>query len=142
MRYLVFDLPIRDSQVGTQGLMGYCISMGIWCRNADYIMYSTFLTASPGSVLFSRSTLLKRKDLCFSWLRLGLIRHRRSNRASHLSSQSTRHDFLVEILREADILVNISIGIQIVLLRGLFSVIGSPSNISFRRLSVRQQSHK
>jgi hypothetical protein len=26
-------------------------------------MYSTFLTASPGSVLFSRSTLLKRKDL-------------------------------------------------------------------------------
>jgi hypothetical protein len=29
-------------------------------RNADYSMYSTFLTASPGSVLFSRSTLLKR----------------------------------------------------------------------------------
>ena len=30
---------------------------------ADHSMYSTFLTASPGSVLFSRSTLLKRKDL-------------------------------------------------------------------------------
>ena len=58
-----------------------------------------FLTASPGSVLFSRSTLLKRKDLCFSCLRLGLIRHRRSNRASHLSSQSTCHDFLVVIIR-------------------------------------------
>jgi hypothetical protein len=41
-------------------------------------MYSTFLTASPGSVLFDRSNLLKRKDLCFSCLRLGLIRHRRS----------------------------------------------------------------
>ncbi len=55
--------------------------------NADYSMYSTFLTASSGSVLFSRSNLLKRKDLCFSWLRLGLIRHRRSLRSSHLSSQ-------------------------------------------------------
>ncbi len=55
--------------------------------NADYSMYSTFLTASPGSVLFSRSNLLKRKDLCFSCLRLGLIRHRRSLRSSHLSSQ-------------------------------------------------------
>jgi hypothetical protein len=54
---------------------------------ADYIMYSTFLTASPGSVLFSRSNLLKRKDLCFSCLRLVLIRHRRSLRSSHLSSQ-------------------------------------------------------
>ena len=49
-------------------------------------MYSTFLTASPGSVLFSRSNLLKRKDLCFSCLRLGLIRHRRSLRSSHLFS--------------------------------------------------------
>jgi len=39
---------------------------------------SAFLTASPGSVLFSRSYLLKRKGLCFSCLRLGLIRHRRS----------------------------------------------------------------
>ncbi len=29
----------------------------------DYRMYSTFLTASPGSVLFSRSNLLKRKTL-------------------------------------------------------------------------------
>jgi hypothetical protein len=47
-------------------------------------MYSTFLTSSPGSVLFSRSNLLKRKDLCFSCLRLGLIRHRRSLRSSHL----------------------------------------------------------
>jgi hypothetical protein len=44
--------------------------------SADYSMYSTFLvSASPGSVLFSRSYLLKRKDLCFSCLRLGLIRH-------------------------------------------------------------------
>jgi hypothetical protein len=50
-------------------------------------MQITFLTASPGSVLFSRSNLLKRKDLCFSCLRLGLIRHRRSLRSSHLSSQ-------------------------------------------------------
>ncbi len=58
---------------------------------ADYSMYSTFLTVSPGSVLFSRSDLLKRKDLCFSCLRLGLIRHRRSLRSSHLSSQ-VRHD--------------------------------------------------
>jgi len=58
-----------------------------YLRNADYSMYSTFLTASPGSVLFSRSNLLKRKDLCFSCLRLGLIRHRRSLRSSHLSSQ-------------------------------------------------------
>jgi hypothetical protein len=61
-------------------------------------MYSTFLTASPGSVLFSRSTLLKRKDLCFSCLRLGLIRHRRSLRSSHLSSQVV-HDFFVDLLR-------------------------------------------
>ena len=30
-------------------------------HSADYSMYSTFLTASPGSVLFSRSTLLKKK---------------------------------------------------------------------------------
>ena len=52
--------------------------------NADYIMYSTFLTVSSGSVLFTRSNLLKRKDLCFSCLRLGLIRHRRSLRSSHL----------------------------------------------------------
>ncbi len=34
------------------------------------------------------------------------------------------------ILREVDILVNISIGIQIVLLRGLFSVIGLRIEIS------------
>ena len=55
--------------------------------NVDYNMYSSFLTASPGSVLFSRSNLLKRKDLCFSCLRLGLIRHRRSKRSSHLFSK-------------------------------------------------------
>jgi hypothetical protein len=55
-------------------------------KYADYIMYSTFLTDSPGSVLFSRSNLLKRKDLCFSCRRLGLIRHRRSLRSSHLFS--------------------------------------------------------
>jgi hypothetical protein len=48
---------------------------------------SPFLTASPGSVLCSRSNLLKRKDLCFSSLRIGLIWHRRSLRSSHLSSQ-------------------------------------------------------
>jgi hypothetical protein len=30
---------------------------------ADCSMYSTFLTTSPGSVLFTRSNLLKRKDL-------------------------------------------------------------------------------
>ncbi len=56
-------------------------------NSSDYSMYSTFLTASSGSVLFSRSNLLKRKDLCFSSLRLGLIRPRRSLRSSHLSSQ-------------------------------------------------------
>jgi hypothetical protein len=48
----------------------------VW-RHADYRMYSTFLTTSSGSVLFSRSNLVKRKNLCFSCLRLGLIRHRR-----------------------------------------------------------------
>ena len=48
-----------------------------FCR-LQHMMYSTFLTASPGLVLFTRSNLLKRKDLCFSCLRLGLIRHRRS----------------------------------------------------------------
>jgi hypothetical protein len=87
-------------------------------RNADYSMYdSTFLTVSPGSVLFSRSTLLKRKDLCFSCLRIGLIRHRRNLRSSHLSSQVV-HDFSWSSW-EADILVNISIGIQIVLSCGI-----------------------
>ncbi len=30
---------------------------------------------------------VERKDLCFSCLRLGLIKHRRSLRSSHLSSQ-------------------------------------------------------
>jgi hypothetical protein len=60
-------------------------------------MYSTFLTASPGSVLFSRSNLLKRKDLCFSCLRLGLIRHRRSLRSSHLSSQVLHDSYRVTL---------------------------------------------
>ncbi len=60
--------------------------------NTDYSMYSMFLTTSPGSVLFSRSNLLKRKDLCFPCLTLGLIRHRRSKKP-HTFSQSTRHDF-------------------------------------------------
>jgi hypothetical protein len=41
-----------------------------------------------------------------------------------------------------DILINISIGIQIVLLRGLFSVIGSRVTFVSQCLSVRQQSHK
>jgi hypothetical protein len=53
-------------------------------RNADFTMYSTFLTVSPGSVLFSRFNLLKREDLCFSCLRLGLVSHRRNSRSSHL----------------------------------------------------------
>jgi hypothetical protein len=55
------------------------------CRSGIQIT-ATFLTSSPGSVLFSRSNLLKRKDLCFSCLRLGLMRHRRSLRSSHLFS--------------------------------------------------------
>jgi hypothetical protein len=55
-------------------------------RLMPYNMYSTFLTGSTGSVLFSRSNLLNRKDLYFSCLRLGLIRHRRSLRSSHLFS--------------------------------------------------------
>jgi hypothetical protein len=62
-------------------------------------MYSTFLTASPGSVLFSRSTLLKRKDLCFSCLRLGLIRHRRSLRSSHLFSSGLLISILFKCFR-------------------------------------------
>jgi hypothetical protein len=77
-------------------------------------MYSTFLTDSPGSVLFTRSNLLKRKDLCFSYLSLGLISHRRSLRSSHLFLKWTPR-FCRVTTREDDILVNISIGIQIVL---------------------------
>jgi hypothetical protein len=50
-----------------------CILFLDHLRNADYSMYSILLTASPGSVLFNRSTPLKRKDLCFSCLRLGLV---------------------------------------------------------------------
>jgi hypothetical protein len=67
---------------------------GVWTLSwsADYSMYSTFLTATAGSVLFtSRSTLLKRKDLCFSCLRLGLISHRR------LESQWDPHTFFSSI---------------------------------------------
>ncbi len=41
-------------------------------RNTYYSMYSTFLTVLSGSVLFIRSNLLKRKDLCVSYLRLGV----------------------------------------------------------------------
>jgi hypothetical protein len=68
-------------------------------RNADYSMYSTFLTASPGSVLFIRSALLKRKDLCFSCLRLGLIRHRRSKKPHTFFSKSSPHvDFALQDL--------------------------------------------
>jgi hypothetical protein len=66
----------RSSLSYTRGCVIYCHSKFIWSKilgYADYNMYSTFLTASPGSVLFGRSNLLKRKDLCFSCLRLGLI---------------------------------------------------------------------
>ncbi len=69
---------------------------------ADYSMYSTFLTASPGSVLFSRSNLLKRKDLCFSYLSLGLARHRRSLRSSHLSSQVCHDSHRVTLEKETE----------------------------------------
>jgi hypothetical protein len=72
------------------GILQACVLLATEGDNADYSMYSTFLTASPGSVLFSRSTLLKRKDLCFSCLRLGLTRHRRSLRSSHLFSRHTK----------------------------------------------------
>jgi hypothetical protein len=73
-------------------------------RNTDYIMYSTFLTSSSGSVLFSRSNLLKRKDLCFSCLRLGLIRHLRSLRSSHLSSQVSVPDLSLIFLESLEYL--------------------------------------
>ena len=39
---------------------------GVEPKIADYRVYSTFLTVSSGSVLFSRSNLLKRKDLFIS----------------------------------------------------------------------------
>ena len=55
------------------------------CR-LQYVFHVSNLLPLSGSVLFSRSNLLKRKDLCFSCLRLGLIRHRRSLRSSHLFS--------------------------------------------------------
>ncbi len=73
-----------------------CLLYVVICY-ADYNMYSTFLTVSPGSVLFSRCNLLKRKDLCFSSLRLGLIRHRRSLRSSHLSSQVCHDSYRVTL---------------------------------------------
>ena len=44
----------------------FCCVLTRFVSNTDYNMYSTFLTTSSGSVLFSRSNLLKRKDLCFS----------------------------------------------------------------------------
>ncbi len=56
----------------------------------EKMLYSVFLTASPGSVLFSRSALIKRKDLCFSCLRLGLIRHRKSKKSHTFFSKSSR----------------------------------------------------
>jgi hypothetical protein len=65
-------------------------------RNADYIMHSTFLSSSSGSVLFIRSNLLKRKDLCFSWLRLGLIRHRKDPHTCLLKFATIR---IVSLLR-------------------------------------------
>ncbi len=64
-------------------------------RNTDYIMYSTFLIVYPGSVLFSRSALLKRKDLCFSCLRLGLIRHRRSKKPHYWVERSVKPNGLL-----------------------------------------------
>jgi hypothetical protein len=76
---------------------------GVSC--ADYIMYSMFLTSSSGSVLFNRSNLLKRKDLSFSFLRLGLIRHRRSPRSSLLFS-SVCNVFRV-IHSRTDILISV-----------------------------------
>ena len=51
----------------------------IAARRQKYSLQHVFnvsITDSSGSVLFSRSKLLKRKDLPFSFLRLGLIRHR------------------------------------------------------------------
>ncbi len=44
----------------------YCETHIFRISNADYSMYSTFLTSSSGSVLFNRCNLLKRKDLFFS----------------------------------------------------------------------------
>ena len=76
--------PNRQS-VSWQGLLGW---------HTDHNMYSTFLIVSPGSILFSRSNLLKRKDLCLSWLRVVLIRYRRSLRSSLLFS-SVCHVFRV-----------------------------------------------
>jgi hypothetical protein len=72
-------------------------------------MYSTFLTASPGSVLISRSTLLKRKDLCFSCLNLGLIiRHRRIHKqqfspvffTAFIRHQNAAAEFLEKLLED------------------------------------------
>jgi hypothetical protein len=86
------SIGLNPSRSGSTRHDIYCLKFGkVWNvkkkRYTDYIMYSTFLASSPGSVLFSRSNLLKRKDLCFSCLKLDLIRHRRSLRSSHLSSQ-------------------------------------------------------
>jgi hypothetical protein len=89
----------------------------------------TFRTVSSGSVLFVRSNLLQSKDLYFSYLRLGLIRHRRNWRSSHLFLECLVRFYRTRI-READILINICVGIQIVLSRSL-PLIGSPSNVRF-----------
>ncbi len=86
-------IPVSNLYAKTSGRTWRIGGSQIWARtgrgSADYSMYSTFLTASPGSVLFSRSALLKRKDLCFSCLRLGLIRHRRSKKLHTFFSKSS-----------------------------------------------------
>ncbi len=110
-------------------------------RYADYSMYSTFLTDSSGSVLFIRSNLLKRKDLCFSCLRIGLIRHHRSLRSSHLFLKWMPR-FCRVTTRETDILVNISIGIQIVLFPRTVFCDWFSEQREFLSVSLSQQSHK
>jgi hypothetical protein len=56
---------------------------------AEESFRSIFKDEAKTVVLFSRSNLLKRKDLCFSCLRLGLIRHRRSKKPHTFSSKSS-----------------------------------------------------
>ena len=92
---------VTNNYEGNEQCVYVCVFLLVFWRftlnfeyHADYIMYSTFLTDSRGSVLFSRSNLLKRNDLCFSCFRIGLIRHRRILRSSHLFS-SVCHDFRV-----------------------------------------------
>ena len=57
-------------------------SQTVICRLLQYVFNVSNRLARIGSVY--QSNLLKRKGLCFSCLRLGLIRHRRSLRSSHL----------------------------------------------------------